>query len=87
MKYNDSFILNYRKYVNITVPEILAYFSIMTTSYAGIFALFGFFTLLIVSSQLITGTMLSFSLIPESMMVPLVRDEEEAENLYIDDYF
>ena len=59
----------------------------MTTSYANTFALFGFFTLLMVSSQLITGTMLSFSLVPESMMVCLVREEEEAEVLYIDDYF
>jgi quinol-cytochrome oxidoreductase complex cytochrome b subunit len=71
----------------MTLPAIVAYFSIMTTTYAGTFAVFGFFTLLIVSSQLITGTMLSFSLIPESMMVSLVRDEEDAEVLYIDDYF
>ena len=59
----------------------------MTTSYAGTFALFGFFTLLIVSSQLITGTMLSFSLVPESMMVPLVRDEEDAEGERRDNTF
>ena len=59
----------------------------MTTSYPGTFALMGFFTLLIVTSQLATGTMLSFSLIPESMMIALVRDEEEAEVLYIDDTF
>jgi len=31
--------------------------------------------------------MLSFSLIPESMMIPVVRDEEDLENLYIDDFF
>jgi hypothetical protein len=31
--------------------------------------------------------MLAFSLIPEPMMVPLVRDEEDSEDLYIDDFF
>lgn len=31
--------------------------------------------------------MLSFSLVPEAMMVPLVRDEEDVEDLYIDDFF
>jgi hypothetical protein len=38
-------------------------------------------------SQLFSGTMLSFSLVPESMMVPVVRDEEDLENLYLDDFF
>jgi hypothetical protein len=31
--------------------------------------------------------MLSFSLIPEPMIVPIVRDEEDLEDLYIDDFF
>ncbi len=31
--------------------------------------------------------MLSFSLIPEPMVVPIVRDEEDLEDLYIDDFF
>jgi hypothetical protein len=31
--------------------------------------------------------MLSFSLLPESMIVPLVREEENIENLFIDDFF
>jgi hypothetical protein len=50
-------------------------------------SLFGFFTLLIVFNQVISGTMLSFSLIPESMIVPMVRDEEDLEDLYTDDFF
>jgi hypothetical protein len=40
-----------------------------------------------VFSQLVSGTMLSFSLVPESMMVPIVRDEEDLEDLYTDDFF
>lgn len=39
------------------------------------------------ASQLISGTMLAFSLIPEPMIIPLVRDEEDTEDLYIDDFF
>ena len=31
--------------------------------------------------------MLSFSYIPEPMFVPLVRNEEDIEDLYIDDFF
>jgi len=31
--------------------------------------------------------MLSFSLVPEPMMVPIVRDEEDLEDLYTDDFF
>ena len=31
--------------------------------------------------------MLSFSLVPESLMIPLVRDEEDMENLWTDDFF
>jgi len=38
-------------------------------------------------SQLVSGTMLSFSLVPEAMMVPIVRDEEDIEDLYTDDFF
>jgi len=31
--------------------------------------------------------MLAFSLIPEAMIVPMVREEEDMEDLYIDDFF
>ena len=38
-------------------------------------------------SQLVSGIMVSFSLIPEPMLVPIVRDEEDLEDLYTDDFF
>jgi len=31
--------------------------------------------------------MLALSLIPEPMLIPIVRDEEDLEDLYIDDFF
>jgi hypothetical protein len=37
--------------------------------------------------QLISGVMLSFSLVPEPMIVPMVRDEEDIEDMYTDDFF
>jgi hypothetical protein len=50
-------------------------------------ALLGFFLILTIISQLISGTMLAFSVVPEPMLVPIVRDEEDLEDLYTDDMF
>lgn len=63
------------------------YFLILNVSFHDIPSLFGFFTIIIILNQLITGVMLSFSLVPEPMIVPIVRDEEDLEDLYIDDFF
>ena len=38
-------------------------------------------------SQLISGIMLALSLVPEAMLIPIVRDEEDTEDMYIDDFF
>lgn len=59
----------------------------MSVSFHEIHSLFGFFSLVVVTNQLISGTMLSFSLVPESLMIPVVRDEEDMENLWTDDFF
>jgi hypothetical protein len=59
----------------------------MTVAFHDTNSLYGFFIFLIVSSQLISGTMLSFSLIPEPMLIPIIRDEEDLEDLYTDDFF
>jgi len=59
----------------------------MSVAFHDINSLYGFFIILVVASQLVSGTMLSFSLIPEPMLVPVVRDEEDIEDLYIDDFF
>ena len=51
------------------------------------FSLFGFCTFMTIAVQLVSGTMLAFSLVPECMLVPIVRDEEDMEDLYTDDFF
>ena len=63
------------------------YFKTLRVSMHEIFSLFGFFTFLTIAIQLLSGTMLSFSLVPEPMLIPLVRDEEDLEDLYTDDFF
>jgi len=74
-------------YLNTNFSNLVKYFSIMTVSFHDLNSLFGFFVFLTIASQLISGTMLSFSLIPEPMIIPIVRDEEDLEDLYTDDFF
>lgn len=76
-----------RTYFNLNIGNLIKYFAILTVAFHDIHSLFGFCILLVVFSQLVSGTMLSFSLVPESMMVPIVRDEEDLEDLYTDDFF
>jgi hypothetical protein len=70
-----------------TIYNLLKYFTVLSVSFHDVNSLFGFFILLTVFSQLVSGTMVSFSLIPEPMLVPIVRDEEDLEDLYTDDFF
>lgn len=74
-------------YYSFSLKSIFQYFAILSVSFHDIHSLFGFFTFLVVASQLVSGTMLSFSLVPEPMIVPIVREEEDTEDLYIDDFF
>jgi hypothetical protein len=67
--------------------NLVRYFTILSVAFHDVHSLFGFFVLLTVFSQLVSGTMLSFSLIPEPMFVPIVRDEEDIEDLFTDDFF
>lgn len=74
-------------YVSLGIRNIYHNFAILAVSFHDIHSLFGFFTFLVVASQLASGTMLAFSLIPEPMLIPMVRDEEDTEDLYTDDFF
>ena len=73
--------------MNLTLGNLIKYFSTLSVSFHDIHSLFGFFTFLTIAANLLSGTMLSFSLIPEPMIVPIVRNEEDLEDLYIDDFF
>lgn len=69
------------------IKKLVQYFSVMTVSFHDINSLFGFFTFLTIVSQLISGTMLAFSFVAEPMLVPMIREEEDVEDLYTDDFF
>ena len=76
-----------QRYMTLSVSNIITYFGTLNVSFHDVLSLFGFFTFLIIANQLLSGIMLSFSLVPESMIIPLVREEEDLEDLYIDDFF
>jgi hypothetical protein len=63
---------------------LLSYFSILSVNFHDINSLWGFFSFITVVSQLVSGIMLSFSLIPEPMLIPAGRDEEDTESKIID---
>ena len=76
-----------RSYYKTNLKNIILYFSLLAVSFHDSNSILGFFTFLVIASQLISGTMLAFSLVPEPMIVPMVRDEEDIEDLYADDFF
>jgi hypothetical protein len=73
--------------MKLSIQKIVNYFLVLTVNFHEINSLWGFFTLIVVFSQLASGTMLAFSLIPDSMLIPMSRDEEDCEDLVVDDFF
>jgi hypothetical protein len=76
-----------KSYLKITVQTLVLYFTVLNVSFHEINSILGFIVMLTMAFQLISGTMLSFSLITEPMLIPVVRDEEDIEDIYIDDFF
>lgn len=73
--------------MSMSVINIIKYFSALNISFHDINSIYGFVIIIVIVSQLVSGIMLSFSLVPEPMLIPMVRDEEDLEDLYIDDFF
>lgn len=82
-----SLVKPFDKYASLSVSGIVAYFATLNVSFHDILSLFGFFTFLVIANQLLSGIMVSFSLVVEPMIIPIVRDEEDLEDLYTDDFF
>ena len=74
-------------FLNLEFKKLVSYFTVLTVSFHEIQSLWGFFALITVFSQIISGIMLAFSLIPDSLIIPMSRDEEDCEDLVIDDFF
>jgi uncharacterized BrkB/YihY/UPF0761 family membrane protein len=69
------------------IEYVLKYFINLKVSYHVMGALWGFLVFIIIFNQCISGTMLALSLMNDSMLVMLSREEEDSENNYIDDFF
>lgn len=76
-----------KSYFSLSWNNILNYFNSLNVALHDLVALFGFMLFFTIVNQLISGTMLSFSLVTESMLIPLDREEEDSENMFIDDFF
>lgn len=78
---------NSKRYTKSAFGILVSYFSFLSANLHNYLALFGFYTFAIIINQLLSGIMLSFSFIPEPMYVSLVREEEDSEDLYTDQFF
>lgn len=76
-----------KPYISIGLSSLLNYFAILAVKFHDLPSLLGFIVFIVIGSQIVSGVMLSFSLIPEPMLIPMIRDEEDLEDLYIDDFF
>ena len=74
-------------YKILTVKKLGVYFILLNVSFHEVNAIFGFVIFITMVFQLISGIMLCFSLITEPMLIPVVRDEEDIEDMYTDDFF
>lgn len=69
------------------IMYLVKYFINLKVAYHILGALWGFLVFIIIFNQCLSGTMLSFSLMNECMLVSISREEEDSENNYIDDFF
>lgn len=69
---------------NINLLNIVLNFKKLVVKHHYTSSIFGFFLMLCIILQIVSGVLLSFSLVPEPMMIPIVRDEEDIEVINVD---
>lgn len=74
-------------YMTITLHGIYSYVIVLTVNFLDMPSTFGLMIFATIITQLISGVALSFSLVPEGNLIPVARDEEDLENIFIDDFF
>jgi len=87
-----NFLLTATKCINqvykqFPIKKLTAYFIVLNVLFHEVNVIFGFMAMFTIIFQLISGMMLPFSLIAESMIVLIFRDEKDIEDLYTDDFF
>lgn len=65
----------------------IGHFALLTLKPHSQISLVGLSILFIFGLQLISGTMIAFSLNCDPMNIPQSRNEEDSEDLYTDDFF
>ena len=71
----------------VTLFGVYSYITVLTVNFLDIPSTFGLMIFATILSQLFSGVALAFSLVPEGNLIPVVRDEEDLENMFIDDFF
>jgi len=73
--------------MTITLFGIYSYVTVLTVNFLDTPSTFGLMIFATILSQLASGIALAFSLVPEGNLIPAVRDDEDVENMFIDDFF
>ena len=63
------------------------YFCTLHVFFHDMIALLGFILFIVIFNQIVSGVMLALSYTGEIMLIAPVREEEDAEDLYTDDFF
>jgi len=71
----------------LSVKKLIVYFVVLNVSFHEANSIFWVYSYVNHDFQLISGIMLSFSLVAESTTISIVQDEEDIEDLYTDDFF
>lgn len=74
-------------YFYLTFSRLLNYFTTLSVGFHELNALWGFFAILTIVSQFLSGFVLSLSYIPEPMLVPMSRDEEDMDGKLVEECF
>jgi len=73
--------------MTVTLHGLYSYVTVLTVNFLDMPSTFGLMVFATILSQLVSGVALSFSLVPEGNLIPIARDEEDLENMFIDDFF
>lgn len=73
--------------MTVSLHGLYSYVTVLTVNFLDMPSTFGLMVFATIVSQLISGIALSFSLLPEGNLIPMARDEEDLENMFIDDFF
>lgn len=76
-----------KPYMTTSIFTLYSYVTVLTVNFLDIPSTFGLMIFATIASQLISGVALAFSLVPEGNLIPIARDEEDLENMFIDDFF